>query len=633
MHPTTTVSAVKTVLVVENDPVSLDLYAKRLEREGFHTQTAEDGLSAMRVLSGTTPDLVVLDLMLPKFSGNDVFKYMRMDSRLKHVPVVIFSNASISEWPKDIDRETTRCLHKSDSTFDTLISSIHELLTPRTNGVESNGSEEAPRPRHSLIIVEPADRIPSQPRSQDDFVRETLGEIPSLRELSRSYIKAPESENGRKSLLQLHQRIRALNAGIVETGCNRLAMLTGNFDALLGELAAKPSHATPSILHTIAQAVDCMGSILEEGRAEFESALPQARVLTVDDDNVCNHVVVSTLKRSRFEVTSLDRPSAAIDAASSTAFDVILLDVNMPEMNGFQLCGKLRELSHCRTTPIIFITAHNNFENRKQSVLSGGHDFITKPISPWELALKVTIHLLHSQLRRLRDSHGQEPASPAPATESAPVNFDNFDMFVRKDAPASAAKPASYQVSPGTTESATNPMPPAQPVAPPEVPDIFLRSQPAEPPAPAAPPQSDDFVPQEEPVPAGSGLPDSPDPEFIVMGEHASRAPQPFEPAPIQMLTAAPIEPQPVAAVEPEPLIAAAPEPVPVPQTVSPAPATKPRNPHQDMKQEPNELFDTLVLAVARIIFGDGQVSEINLRLVRMALERHNIHEMLKGKC
>ena len=72
----------------------------------------------------------------------------------------------------------------------------------------------------------------------------------------------------------------------------------------------------------------------------------------------------------------------------------MLLDVAMPDMDGFELCKQLRRLPEYHKTPIIFVTAHGDFESRAQSVLSGGNDLISKPILPIELAVKAVTHLL-----------------------------------------------------------------------------------------------------------------------------------------------------------------------------------------------------------------------------------------------
>src|SRR5215472_13508805 len=120
---------VTTILFVENDAVALTMYQKRLQREGFHVEVAEDGIAALRVLSEMTPDIVILDLMLPKFSGKDVFDYMRADKQFKRVPVIIFSNAPRTEWPENPENSPTRALPKSEANFASLLELIKEMTT------------------------------------------------------------------------------------------------------------------------------------------------------------------------------------------------------------------------------------------------------------------------------------------------------------------------------------------------------------------------------------------------------------------------------------------------------------------------------------------------------------------------
>ena len=119
--------SVTTVLFVENDAVALTMYQKRLQREGFHVETADDGIAALKVLSEMTPDIVVLDMMLPKFSGRDVFDYMRADEQFRRIPVVIFSNAPKTDWPADIESTPTKALPKSEANFASLMQLIREM--------------------------------------------------------------------------------------------------------------------------------------------------------------------------------------------------------------------------------------------------------------------------------------------------------------------------------------------------------------------------------------------------------------------------------------------------------------------------------------------------------------------------
>jgi len=79
-------------------------------------------------------------------------------------------------------------------------------------------------------------------------------------------------------------------------------------------------------------------------------------------------------------------------------FDLIFLDIGLPEMNGFDLCTKARTNALNDKTPIVFITGMTTFQNRVQSSLSGGSDFVGKPFNIPELGLKALIWVLKGQL-------------------------------------------------------------------------------------------------------------------------------------------------------------------------------------------------------------------------------------------
>jgi CheY-like chemotaxis protein len=79
-------------------------------------------------------------------------------------------------------------------------------------------------------------------------------------------------------------------------------------------------------------------------------------------------------------------------------FDLVLLDIEMAGMDGFELCRRLRTLPGYQKTPVIYVTSHSDFENRAKSVLSGGDDLISKPVFPMELAVKAVTLLLKRRI-------------------------------------------------------------------------------------------------------------------------------------------------------------------------------------------------------------------------------------------
>jgi chemosensory pili system protein ChpA (sensor histidine kinase/response regulator) len=119
----------RTILYVEDDPVALTAYRRRLEQEGFSVEAAKDGLEAMRILLRLVPDLVLLDLMLPKFDGAEVLRFMHANPRLKTVPVIILSTNSIVEADEEYVLEgANRRFIKDHCTFPMLLQAIQQLL-------------------------------------------------------------------------------------------------------------------------------------------------------------------------------------------------------------------------------------------------------------------------------------------------------------------------------------------------------------------------------------------------------------------------------------------------------------------------------------------------------------------------
>src|SRR5258708_21357000 len=86
----------KRVLLVDDGEVIAAIYRLGFTKAGFAVERARDGLEAMKLLTETKPDVVVLDLMMPKFSGADVLKFIRSSDALKSTPVIIMSNTYMS---------------------------------------------------------------------------------------------------------------------------------------------------------------------------------------------------------------------------------------------------------------------------------------------------------------------------------------------------------------------------------------------------------------------------------------------------------------------------------------------------------------------------------------------------------
>jgi DNA-binding response OmpR family regulator len=120
----------KTILHVEDDPLIVHIYGTALKRAGFQVEVAEDGVLAAKMLFKSRPDLVVLDLMIPKLTGKDVIKYIRSTPALQTLPVVILSSASIADLGIEAAAlGVESILYKAQCTPAILVSVINSLLS------------------------------------------------------------------------------------------------------------------------------------------------------------------------------------------------------------------------------------------------------------------------------------------------------------------------------------------------------------------------------------------------------------------------------------------------------------------------------------------------------------------------
>jgi two-component system sensor histidine kinase/response regulator len=127
---------------------------------------------------------------------------------------------------------------------------------------------------------------------------------------------------------------------------------------------------------------------------------PHSTVLVVDDNEANRSLARHTLEDEGYRVLEASGGEEAIALVEREAPDCILLDVRMPGMDGFAVCERLRALPRGADTPVVFLTALRDVETFDRALRAGGDDFLTKPVRPTELVIRVQSSL---KLRRLSD--------------------------------------------------------------------------------------------------------------------------------------------------------------------------------------------------------------------------------------
>ena len=117
------------------------------------------------------------------------------------------------------------------------------------------------------------------------------------------------------------------------------------------------------------------------------------KVLIVDDIPKNIELAANILRTKDYNVTYAKSGLSALQKIESIDFDLILLDIMMPEMDGFEVCMKLKESEKTRDIPIIFLTARTETENVVKGLEMGAVDYVTKPFKAEELLARVRTHL------------------------------------------------------------------------------------------------------------------------------------------------------------------------------------------------------------------------------------------------
>jgi adenylate cyclase len=188
-----------------------------------------------------------------------------------------------------------------------------------------------------------------------------------------------------------------------------LTKLRDSADQLLAQIDAivtltRPEQ-TPQDVGSRAQQVGFVEDVLRTvqplhaGGAAPE-AVPSSRVLVVDDNAANRDVLARRLTREGHQVVTAANGASALELAATQEFDLVLLDLIMPEMNGFDVLRRLKATEHTSHVPVIVISALDELDSVVRCIESGAEDYLTKPFNPVLLRARINASL---EKKRLRD--------------------------------------------------------------------------------------------------------------------------------------------------------------------------------------------------------------------------------------
>ncbi len=403
------------VLIVEDDEVVANIYRNKFSVEGYRVAVAPDGLAGLELLHTFRPDAVLLDLMLPKMTGVDLMKKIRSEPGLQQLPVIVFSNTYLTNLVEAAWKAgATKCVSKANCTPKQVVEIVRGTLShngasvsPPLAPVGHHGAPPHPKapgdgsPASALATGSDPD-VQFQAELRNSFIESLPSTLAVLRSLLQALIKADNEPECLKQIHELYRRLHALTSNASVAGVSPIARMSDALEALLKELHEKPANVTASTLRTVALAIDFLGVLFASGVPLDKLENPPPNILVVDDEAISLRAITHALQKAKLKSVSVEDPVVAFDLLAATHYDLALLDIDMPGMNGFELCSKLRSLPAHKHTPVVFVTNLNTFESRANSTISGGNDFIAKPFLFIELAVKALVCVFRARLHSVR---------------------------------------------------------------------------------------------------------------------------------------------------------------------------------------------------------------------------------------
>lgn len=397
------------VMVVDDNELDRNQAARMIRDEGMEVVTAENGTQCLELLDRESPDVLVLDLVMPGMDGFQVLEKLRKSPAFQELPVIIVTAKDLSYREKQaLEQHAAAILIKGETSAAAILEEIKEILD--SLGKPPPPPKPVPK-RNRILLVEDNDAAVIQVKT----ALETLG------------LEVDVAQDGRQALAHMEG---ALPGGIVldlmmpgmdgfellesirSTGETReipVLILTAkdltpeDLDRLsannVHQLIQKGDVDREGLLKAVARMLG--RPVLEPGAmagpvrpaAEKPGPVPSrppARpgperdipLVLVVEDNPDNMTTIRAVLGNRLQVSGAADGETGLEMASELLPDLILLDMSLPGMDGFEAVKRLKANEATAAVPVIALTAQAMKGDRERIIAAGCDDYIAKPIDP-----------------------------------------------------------------------------------------------------------------------------------------------------------------------------------------------------------------------------------------------------------
>ncbi len=378
--PKPTVSKNK-ILVIEDDYATSKILSKYLTKWGYNPLIVNSPKQALNLIENEIFLAIMIDINLPDISGFDLMKQLKAHPNVKHTPIIILSveleeqkaymMGAVEYFQKPINyRYLVETLMSYRLKKDSVILIVDDDL-PTLNLVKSTVEQVG----FNTIAISDSTKV-------IDYIENTHIDL-AIIDLDMPVI------NGFELIKLIKSKKQFINLPIIiYTGKESFQEELKKIEGMFSELLHKSSTKIEDLADTVASFINKAD---EPKKIEDLKKSPDSyKILLVEDYKHSQIIVTRLLKKNNFEsIVVVENGLQAVEAVKQQKFDLILMDMQMPIMNGFEATQKIREMPEYKETPIIALTAFAMKGDREKCIEAGATDYIPKPIDSQEFIEKV----------------------------------------------------------------------------------------------------------------------------------------------------------------------------------------------------------------------------------------------------
>jgi CheY-like chemotaxis protein len=381
--PKPTVSKNK-VLVIEDDYATSKLLSNYLTKWGYDPLIVNSYKQALKLVDNEVYLAIMIDVNLPEISGFELMKQLKAHPNVRHTPIIVlsveaeeqkaFMMGAVEYFQKPINyRYLVETLMSYKLKKDSTILIVDDDL-PTLNLVKSTVEQVG----FNTIALSDSSQVMK-------YIENTHLDL-AIIDLDMPVI------NGFDLIKLIKSKKQFFNLPIIiytgkESFQEELKKVEGMFTELL--------HKSSTKMEDLADAVASLINRADEPKKpeEVKSSTDPFKILLVEDYKHSQIIVTRLLKKNNFEsVVVVENGLQAVEAVKQQKFELILMDMQMPVMNGFEATQKIREMPEYKDTPIIALTAFAMKGDRERCLEAGATDYIPKPIDSQEFIEKVKFY-------------------------------------------------------------------------------------------------------------------------------------------------------------------------------------------------------------------------------------------------